>query len=42
MQQGHDGSQLHVMEPEYVMQENEESGITSGIGREMVWVFVCV
>ena len=37
MQQGHDqGSQLHVTEPEFVIQGNEESGVTSGIGKEMV------
>ena len=31
-------SQLHVREPEFVIQENEESGVIAGIGKEKVWV----
>ncbi len=37
MQGGHDQeSQLHTSEPEFVVQGNEESGVTSGIGNEKV------
>ena len=40
MQQGHDQeSQLHVRESEIVIQGNEqnESGVTSGMGKEKIW-----